>query len=224
MQQDVEVLVVGAGPIGLTMAIALRRLGMRVAVVDRAPGTNREPRADVIFPRAGEALGALGVGETLRRHAYEMESGTVFSLGRRLGRFTTGRLDSDYPTAMTIEQHHIEELLAEELDRLGVPVSWHTRVTALEQDADGVTVTVQRPQGAEERIEAAWVVGCDGIRSTVRRLLGIDFPGAERPNMQVVQGNVVPSWSLTDKPGNGYFFLAPYRSVIAFPTPGCGYR
>ncbi|GIF11874.1 FAD-dependent monooxygenase [Actinoplanes teichomyceticus] len=224
MKQDVEVLVVGAGPVGLTMAIALRRLDMRVRVVDRAPGTNREPRADVIFPRAGEALGALGVGETIRRHAYEMESGTVFSSGRRVGTFITGRLSSRYPTAMTIEQHQIERLLTEELARLGVTVDWRTRVTDLAQDDAGVHVTVEHPHQRVEHIEAAWVVGCDGVRSTVRRRLGIAFPGAERRNMQVVQGNVVPSWSLTDKPGNGYFFLAPYRSVIAFPTPGCGYR
>ncbi|GAA2899438.1 oxygenase [Actinoplanes cyaneus] len=224
MRTDLEVLVVGAGPIGLTTAIALRRLGMRVRVVDRAPGTNREPRADVIFPRAGEALGALGVGETIRQHAYEMESSTIYSSGRRLGTFTTGRLSSDYPCAMTIEQHHIERLLTEELAGLGVTVDWRTRVIDLEQDEHRVGVTVQRQGEPPERVEAAWAVGCDGIRSTVRRLLGVGFPGAERRNMQVVQGNVIPSWSLTDKPGNGYFFLAPYRSVIAFPTPGCGYR
>ncbi len=224
MEQDVEVLVVGAGPIGLTMAIALRRLGIRVAVVDRAPGTNREPRADVIFPRAGEALGSLGVGETIRGNAYEMESGTVISSGRRLGKFTTGRLAGNYRKAMTIEQHHIERLLAEKLAGLGVTVGWRTKVTELTQDGDRVRVTVQRPQGVLEQIEAPWVIGCDGVRSTIRDKLGIDFPGADRPDMQVVQGNVVPSWSLTDKPGHGYFFLAPYRSVIAFPTPGCGYR
>ncbi|GLW35016.1 FAD-dependent oxidoreductase [Actinoplanes regularis] len=224
MRQDIEVLVVGAGPVGLTMAIALRRLGMRVAVVDRAAGTNREPRADVIFPRAGEALGSLGVGETIRRNAYEMASGTVFSSGRRIGKLTSGRLASQYPRAMTIEQHNIERLLAEELAGLGVTVDRRTRVTDLEQDDDQVRVTVKRAQGAVERITAAWVIACDGVRSTVRELLGIGFPGAERPNMQVVQGNVIPSWPLPEKPGDGYFFLSPHRSVIAFPTPGCGYR
>ncbi|GIF05215.1 3-(3-hydroxyphenyl)propionate hydroxylase [Actinoplanes siamensis] len=221
---DIEVLVVGAGPVGLTTAIALRRLGMRVAVIDRAPATNREPRADVIFPRAGEALGALGVGETVRRHAYEMESGTVYSSGHKVGRFATGRLASHYPTAMTIEQHHIERLLADELTGLGVSVGWRTRVTDLEQDETAVRVDVQRPDGTADRIEVPWVVACDGIRSTVRQRLGIPFPGSDRPNMQVVQGNVTPAWPLPDKPGNGYFFLAPHRSVIAFPTPGCGYR
>nr|AHE14503.1 EspX-like FAD-binding monooxygenase [uncultured bacterium] len=224
MQDDVEVLIVGAGPIGLTLAIALRRLSIRVRVVDRAPGTNREPRADVVFPRAGEALGALGVGENLRQHAYEMRGATMYGSGRRLGRFTTGRLASDYPNAMTIEQHDIERLLAEDLGRLGVTVDWRTRVTDLTQHEGRVSVTARGADGAVEEIGAAWVVGCDGIRSTVRDKLGIDFPGSARRNMQVVQGNVVPDWPLTDEPGHGYFFLAPYRSVIAFPTPGCGYR
>ncbi|MEV0898064.1 FAD-dependent monooxygenase [Actinoplanes sp. NPDC049802] len=224
MKQDTEVLVVGAGPIGLTTAIALRRLGMRVRVVDRAPGTNREPRADVIFPRAGEALGSLGVGEIIRRQAYEMEGSTFFTSGRRVGRYTTGRFSSRYPNAMTVEQHHIERLLVEELAGMGVTVDWLTKVTDLVQDDHGVRVTVEHPQRAVEHIETAWVVGCDGKRSTVRRLLGITFPGSEHGNMQVVQGNAIPSWSLPEKPGNGYFFFSPYRTVITFPTPGAGYR
>src|SRR3954452_6758813 len=221
---DVDVLVVGAGPVGLTLAIALRRLSLRVRVVDKAPGTNREPRADVLFPRAGEALGAIGAGEAIRKHSFEMQGADFYGSGRHLGSFSVGRLQTRYPRAMTIEQHEIEALLGEELAQQGVEVDWRTSLLDFRSHDDHVTVTLRLPDGEEEVVEAAWVVGCDGLRSTVRDRLGIAFQGERRKNMQVVQGNVEPTWHLPNRPGHGYFFLAPYRSVIAFPTPAGGYR
>ncbi|GAA1824424.1 FAD-dependent oxidoreductase [Luedemannella flava] len=214
----------GAGPVGLTTAIALRRGDVRVRIVDRAPGTNREPRADVLFSRAGEALAALGVGEVIRANAYEMRTAKFYSSGRLLGTSTVGRLSTAYPRAMTIEQNEIERLLGEHLNALGAAVEWRTAVTDIHPDPDRVTVSLRLPDGTTETVTAAWVVGCDGPRSTVRERLGIAYEGRPRRNMQVVQGNVVPTWPLSDAPGHGYFFLAPYRSVIAFPTPSGGYR
>jgi 2-polyprenyl-6-methoxyphenol hydroxylase-like FAD-dependent oxidoreductase len=222
--EQTDVLVVGAGPVGLTLAVALRRLSMSVLVVDKASGTHREPRADVIFPRAGEALGALGVGETIRRHCYEMQGADFYGDGRHLGSFVSGRFDSQYPRAMTIEQHHIERLLADELAQLDVKVTWQTEVVDVCEDADRVEVLLQRPDGGTEMVFPRWVVACDGKQSTVRERLGIPFEGRRRANIQILQGNVVPSWPLNDRPGYGYFFLAPYRSVIAFPIPDGGYR
>ncbi len=224
MECNVDVLVVGAGPVGLTTAIALRRLDLQVRIVDKAPGTNREPRADVLFPRAGEALGALGVGKTLQQNSYEMQGANIYGEGRHLGSFTVGRLESQYPRAMTIEQHDIERLLAEELVRLGVSVEWRTKATDIRMHKNRVEMTLRLPTGDTQEIIAAWVVGCDGARSMIRHRLGISFEGEPRANMQVVQGNVMPSWHLRNQPGEGYFFLAPYRSVIAFPTPAGGYR
>jgi 2-polyprenyl-6-methoxyphenol hydroxylase-like FAD-dependent oxidoreductase len=224
MGSNDEVLVVGAGPVGLTMAIALRRLGVHVRVVDKAPGTNREPRADVLFPRAGEVLGSIGVGERLRDSSYQMQGADIYGNGRRIGSFRVGQLSSQFPRAMTIEQHDIEKLLAEELAQWGVLVEWQTEATRMEVHEDRVDMTLRMAGGVEEQTTAAWVVACDGSRSQIRDWLGIPFEGQRRRNMQVVQGNVVPSWHLPDHPGQGYFFLAPYRSVIAFPTPAGGYR
>jgi 2-polyprenyl-6-methoxyphenol hydroxylase-like FAD-dependent oxidoreductase len=224
MVDSIDVLVVGAGPVGLTLAIALRRLSLRVRVVDKASGTNREPRADVIFPRAGEALGAIGVGETIRDRSYQMQGANFYADGRHMGSFKAGRFASEYPRAMTIEQHDIERLLAEELAELGVDVEWGTEVTDVRGFPDRVEVPMVLPNGVTEVADAAWVVGCDGNRSTVRRLIGIPFEGRRRENMQVIQGNVIPSWPLSDRPGHGYFFLTTRRTVLAFPTPSGGYR
>lgn len=225
MDDMVDVIIVGAGPVGLTLAVALRRLSMSVRVVDMDSGTDREPRADVLFPRAGEALGAIGVGEQIRGNAYEMRGAQIFSNGRKVASFEVGRFDSRFPVAMTIEQHEIERLLAAELSRTGVGVEWNLRATDVTGHGDHVEVRLCPTNGdGEEVARAAWVVGCDGPRSTVRARLGIPFEGRPRSNMQVIQGNVIPAWNLRDEPGHGYFFLAPRRSVIAFPTPAGGYR
>ncbi len=221
---DVDVLIVGAGPVGLTLATALRRWSLDVRIVDKASGTNREPRADVIFPRAGEALGALGVGETIRDHAYQMRGAKFYGSGRLLGSFEVGKFSSQFPVAMTIEQDQIERLLTQKLADLGAEVEWRTKATEMHDRGDRVDVTLRLPGGQTEVVSPAWLVGCDGPASSVREWLGIPFEGRKRKNMQVVQGNVVPSWPLSDRPGHGYFFLAPYRSVIAFPTPAGGYR
>jgi 2-polyprenyl-6-methoxyphenol hydroxylase-like FAD-dependent oxidoreductase len=125
---------------------------------------------------------------------------------------------------MTIEQHHIERLLTEELAQLDVEVDWQTELSDFRQSTDRVEVTLRRPDGSTEVVTAAWLVACDGKSSTVRERLGIPFEGHRRANMQILQGNVVPSWHLEERPGHGYFFLAPYRSVIAFPIPDGGYR
>jgi 2-polyprenyl-6-methoxyphenol hydroxylase-like FAD-dependent oxidoreductase len=224
MTHDTDVLVVGAGPVGLAMAIALRQWDLRVRIVDRATGLNREPRADVLFPRAGEALGAIGAGELIRTNAYEMRDVTIFGDGEPVGACTVGRLSSRYPRPMTIEQHEIEKLLGGHLATLGVTVEWRTAVTSVESHADRAEVTVRRPDGVTESVSVPWVVACDGMRSTVRAGLGIPYDGAPRQNMQVLQGNVVPTWPLPDAAGHGYFFLAPYRTIISFPTPSGGYR
>jgi 2-polyprenyl-6-methoxyphenol hydroxylase-like FAD-dependent oxidoreductase len=224
MDDAVDVLVVGAGPVGLTTAIALRRSRLRVRVVDKGPGPNREARADVVFPRAGEALGALGVGETIRRNAFQMRAVDFYGDGRHLGSLTAGRFDSGYPCAMTIEQYDIERLLAEQLGELDVDVEWRTEATDVFQVDGHAVVPLRLSTGDTQMARAEWVVACDGQHSTIRARLGIPFEGKRRANMQVVQGNVVPYWPLHDRPGHGYIFLGARRTVIAFPTPGQGYR
>lgn len=229
MADDTDILVVGAGPVGLAMAIALRQWGLRVRIVDLATSMNHEPRADVLFQRAGEALGAIGAGELIRTNAYEMREATFVSNGKPVGVCRVGRrLLSRYRSPMTIEQHEIERLLGSHLATLGVAVQWRTVVTSVESHADRVEVTLRRPDGAAETATVPWVVACDGQRSAIRGQLGIPFEGDPRRNMQVLQGNFVPTWPLRNSPGHGYFFLAPYRTIVAFPTPntrgGGGYR
>ncbi|WP_198540534.1 FAD-dependent monooxygenase [Streptomyces exfoliatus] len=221
---DVDVCVVGAGPVGLTLAIGLRRLGLRVRIVDKAPATKREARALVLWARAREALDSLGVGETLRRHGVELEVVTIHARDRALGELTTGWARSAHARPLNIEQHDIERLLSEELARLGTRVEWNTELTDVKVHDDRAEFTLRHEDGTVESAVAPWIVGCEGTASVVRDRLGIPFEGRRRTGLQVVQGNAHPSWQLGEEPGRGHIFLAPHRSLLVFPLPGGGFR
>ncbi|MFI8520312.1 FAD-dependent monooxygenase [Streptomyces sp. NPDC085481] len=220
----VDVCVVGAGPVGLTLAIALRRLGLAVRVVDRAPAAKREARALVVWPRAAEALEALGVLGGLRRNAVELGEVTVHGGGRRLGELVTGWQRSAHGRPLNIEQHDIERLLCEELARLGTGVEWDTEVTDVKVHDDRAEFVLRLPDASVESATAAWIVGCEGTASVVRDRLGIAFEGRRRTGLQVVQGNAHADWPYGYRPGHGHIFLAPHRSLLVFPLPGGGFR
>ncbi|MFI6415997.1 FAD-dependent monooxygenase [Streptomyces sp. NPDC050842] len=221
---DADVCVVGAGPVGLTLAIGLRRLGLRVRIVDKAPATKREARALVLWARAREALDALGVGETLRCHGVELEAVTVHARDRALGELTTGWTRSAHARPLNIEQHDIERLLSEELARLGTRVEWNTELTDVKVHDDRAEFTLRDGDGTVESAAAPWIVGCEGTAGVVRDRLGIPFEGRRRTGLQVVQGNAHPTWRLGEEPGRGHIFLAPHRSLLVFPLPGGGFR
>ncbi|MGA5198074.1 FAD-dependent monooxygenase [Streptomyces exfoliatus] len=221
---DADVCVVGAGPVGLTLAIALRRLALRVRIVDKAPATKHEARALVLWARAREALDALGVGETLRRHGVELDVVTIHARGRSLGELTTGWARSAYARPLNIEQHDIERLLCEELAGLGTRVEWNTELTDVKVHEDRAEFTLRHEDGSFESAAAPWIIGCEGTASVVRDRLGIPFEGRRRTGLQVVQGNAHPTWPLAEEPGRGHIFLAPHRSLLVFPLPGGGFR
>ncbi|MER5203374.1 FAD-dependent monooxygenase [Streptomyces sp. NPDC002825] len=217
--KDVDVCVVGAGPVGLTLGIALRRLGLRVRIVDEAPAAKHEARSLVLWARAREALDALGVGELLRCHGVELDAVTIHARDRFLGELTTGWALSAHARPLNIEQHDIERLLCEELARLGTRVEWDTELTDVELHQDRAEFTLLHGDGGGiESAAAPWTVGCEGTASVVRDRLGIAFEGRRRTGLQAVQGNARPTWPLGARPGRGHIFLAPHRSLLACPA------
>ena len=223
MKREADVLIIGAGPVGLTLAIALTRLSLRVRIIDKASETKRQPRAAVIWPRAAEALDDLGVGD-FEKSANDLHSVEVYARGHRLGELDVGHVPSAHPYPLVIEQHQIERLLAGNLTRLGVHVEWRTEANDVRLFEDRAEVTLRRTNGTEEIATSAWVVGCEGTRSLVRERLGIPFEGERRKNLQVVQVNAVPTWRYAAPPTCGFFFLVPHVALGAFPIPGGGYR
>jgi 2-polyprenyl-6-methoxyphenol hydroxylase-like FAD-dependent oxidoreductase len=216
---------VGAGPVGLTLAIALRRLAVDVRVVDRASQAKREQRACVIWPRALEALDDLGAAAPMTNRGIANRAQALYANGRYLGTHRFGRVLSRYPFPLNIEQHDVERMLVDQLQAHGVAVEWETTATSLNLQDDGVEVDLERADHGHETVHCPWVVGCEGTRSMVRDHMGVAFAGQRRPNLQALQINAIPkNWPYATQDDRGYFFLAPGVSVGVFPIPVGGYR
>ncbi|MFJ3217513.1 FAD-dependent oxidoreductase [Kitasatospora sp. NPDC086801] len=181
-----DVLVVGAGPVGLTLAVGLARAGVDCRIIERDPAfRDRGVRGKGINPRTLEVFDDLGVaGEILARgdlnlriHSYQ-GSRLVQEVDPAPANAPTP--DRPYRGLLMLAQHHTEAVLRDRLADYGVTVELDTELLDYAQDGDGALATVRRGEhagAAPERIAARYLVGCDGGRSTVRKLAGIPFLG-----------------------------------------------
>jgi 2-polyprenyl-6-methoxyphenol hydroxylase-like FAD-dependent oxidoreductase len=173
-----DVLVVGAGPTGLTLACELRRRGVGCRVLDRGGGLRRRSKGKGIQPRTLEVFDDLGIidaalGGGRTDHRLRLYAGGVLA-AELDAPARPPRRGVPYPNLLILPQWRTEELLRERLAALGGGVEPNRELTGFVQDADGVTATVvDRATGAEERVRTAYLVGCDGGRSAVRASAGI---------------------------------------------------
>ncbi|AWT44317.1 MULTISPECIES: FAD-dependent monooxygenase [Streptomyces] len=165
----VDVIVAGGGPVGLMLACELRLAGVDVLVLDRLAERVPHSKALGMHARTLEVLDQRGLVDRFLE-GHKRAPATHFA-GLRPLEFDAS--DTRHPYMLLIPQAHTERLLAERAAELGVRIRYGTEVTGLAQDADGVDVEV----AGGERLRARFLAGCDGSRSTVRRLLGVGFPG-----------------------------------------------
>lgn len=186
-----QVLVAGAGPVGLTAAHELARRGLRVRLVDAASGPARTSRAVATHPRTLETYDQMGVAGDILRRGRRNRAFTMYAKGRRLVRLDAdySTMPTSYPYTLVIGQTETEAVLRDAVARLGVEVEWGVRLTGFEQDADGVRVGLVRADGTEESARTSWLLGCDGGHSTVRKLLGLELTG-----------ETSETWMLADAP------------------------
>ncbi|MEW2355684.1 FAD-dependent monooxygenase [Spirillospora sp. NPDC029432] len=168
-----DVLIAGAGPTGLMLAGDLAAAGVRCTVLERRAGELNLTRAFGVHARTLELLDARGVAEELVRTGRRVRSLRLL----RSVSFDLSVLPGRFPYVLITPQYETERVLAERALAAGARISWGTELTGLEQDAAGVDVRVRDAGGGERTLRAAYLVGADGARSTVRRLLGMPFPG-----------------------------------------------
>ncbi|MDB4981434.1 MAG: FAD-dependent oxidoreductase [Myxococcales bacterium] len=176
----VEVLVIGAGPTGLFLALVLAKLGARVRIVDETPGPGTTSRALAVQARTLELYRQVDLAQDVLERGLRLAAVNLWRRGEHAARIELGRIGeglSPFPFGMIFPQDEHERLLLEKLALLGVTVERRTTLTALEERADSVVATLRGADGASSSCEARYVAGCDGARSTVRATLGAGFPG-----------------------------------------------
>ena len=217
MQHDVDVLVVGAGPVGLFLACDLARRGIAVRLVDRNGGPTDLSKALGIHARTMEAFQDLGIAERALERGLPIPSATFHSHRRQLGRVRFERLESPYPFLLDLEQGQTERLLMEHLGELGGRDERNCALTGFEQDEDGVTASLEHGDGRRETCRARYLVGCDGAHSTVRHALGLGFAG-ESLQANMLLADVMLDWSIPYNEviiafaGGSLLFVAPLAS------------
>ena len=215
--QETEVLIVGAGPSGLTLAAALRQRGVEVVVIDRAVEMAGTSRAAVIHARTLEVLDAVGVTEELVNRGSIVPRFSVRDGDRALITIDFDGLPTDHPYTLMLSQDQTEAVLRARLEELGVEVHQSCEFASLQQDADGVKATL----GDGRAIHAQYLVGCDGMHSAVREHAGIGFTGAAYADSFVL-ADVVLDWDLDAAEVMLYF--APSGLVVIAPLPGGRHR
>lgn len=217
------VLVVGAGPVGLTMAAELARHGLRPRVIDRAPEPLPYCRAIGVTPRTLEVWEDMGVARRM------IERG-LWLTGLRSVIADQPPLDQIAPPLglpygqLGLPQYETERVLTAHLGSFGVAVQRGRELATLSQDDDGVIVTIRAQDGSEEEARFAHVVGCDGAHSTVRKAVGIGFDGEAYP-WPFMLGDVHIDWDLPY--GMAFRAVRPVKDAppdmfIAIPLPEPG--
>ncbi|MBV1854835.1 FAD-dependent oxidoreductase [Catellatospora tritici] len=213
----VDVLVVGAGPAGLTTAVVLAQHGRSVTLVDaQAEGANTS-RAAVVHPRTLELLEPYGVAAPLVAKGVHTPRFTIRDRDRVLLSVPFGQLPTAYPYTLMISQADTEAALLARFQQLGGMVLRPARVAAIAQDDAGVTATLD--DGRE--IRAGYLVGADGMHSTVRESVGIGFDGAAYAESFVL-ADVRLSGGVPQ--GEVMLYFSPAGLVVLAPLPGGSYR
>jgi 2-polyprenyl-6-methoxyphenol hydroxylase-like FAD-dependent oxidoreductase len=209
---EVDVLVVGGGPTGMIAAGDLARCGRSVLVLERWPTINPSSRAFATMARTLEVLDARGLADKLLANSHRAPGVTIFG-GAQID---LTHLDSPYQFVMVTPQTNVDQALADYAVAQGADVRRGIEVIGLDQDDDGVTVT-GRSHGHdanEFRWRAKYVIGADGAHSTVRGLVGAEFPGRT-----ILSSIVLADVKLAHGPSGGGLTLHSTRDEFAFLVP-----
>ena len=221
--QRCEVLIAGAGPTGLVLALWLTRLGVRVRIGDKLAEAGTTSRAIGVQARTLEFYSQLGFAEEIIARGLKFGAANLWVKGRRVARVPFGDMgagSSPYPYMLMFPQDEHERLLIERLGALGVRVERPTELVGFDDRGAGVIAHLKHADDSDESCEAVYLAGCDGARSVVRDRLGVGFPG----------GTYAHLFYVADAVGSGpvmnhelHVALDDAGFLAAFPMPGEGH-
>jgi 2-polyprenyl-6-methoxyphenol hydroxylase-like FAD-dependent oxidoreductase len=219
---DTDVLIVGAGPTGLVLALWLTRLGVRVRIIDKTSEPGTTSRALAVQARTLELYGQLGITDLVVERGRKVNAANLWVAGRRAAHVVFGDMGvglSPFPYPLIFPQDEHERLLIEQLAEAGVEIERRTELIGFEGADDRLLAQIRTPSGTLETCTAAYIAGCDGARSTVREAIGIGFPGGTYGHLFYVADVEASGQAL-----NGELHAAFDRTdfLVIFPLKGEG--
>ncbi|WP_055646549.1 FAD-dependent monooxygenase [Streptomyces venezuelae] len=220
-----DVLVVGAGPVGLSAAAELRRRRVRCRLIDRLAAPLPYAKAVGIQPRTLEIWDRMGLARAALEVAIDMRGQLVYVNGRERARIEL-TLPPEVPYGFAaLPQYETERLLEEYVIGLGTTIERGTELLSFTQDEDGVTAVLRTAAGVEEEARVGYLIGCDGAHSTVRKQLGLTFEGGAFPE-EYMLADVEADWDLPYGYGVRSSHVADDGStddlLVCIPLPGTG--
>ena len=220
LRSTTDVLIVGAGPTGLALAITLQRAGVDHVVIDKLSAGQNTSRAAVIHAHTLEALDELGVSSTLAAQGLKLATFCARDRDRALLRIRFDALPTKHPYLLLLPQDATERILTERLVALGGAIERGVTAAEVAQGADRVQVSLVTDTGPQT-IAARYVVGGDGMHSIVRAASGIDFAGASYEESFVL-ADVSMQWAHGREEVS--LFFSPAGLVVVAPLPNGRFR
>lgn len=208
------VLIVGAGPTGLVLAIELARRGVSFHLIERRPEPVHWSQAIFVKSRTLEILAALGLHQRLYAHGQIVNGVDLYRNDLRVSGYRFDHLDTPFRHILSIPESEVIAILTDKLEQLGGRVERGVEFVGLEDHGDGVRARIRSDAGGERDIEAGWVVGTDGYHSAVREAVGDAFDGRDYPELWGVFDTDIAGW---DRPRD--IVCAQLEVPIAIPFP-----
>ncbi|MCJ8142614.1 FAD-dependent monooxygenase [Ancylobacter sp. A5.8] len=208
MRIDADVLIVGAGPTGLMLAVELQRRGVGCLLIDAHDRPLTWDRATVVHPRSIEIFDSLGLADRLLKAGVKQRTARIHSNGKALGEVDLSLSGSRYPFNLGVSEEVTEAILTAYLVQLDGAVTRSTRLIGLDERDDGVLATLAS-DGVERQVFVRWVVGCDGHHSTVRSLTGIEQDGHDIEEPWAVFDTTIDGWPHSHEANYAYLDEPP---------------
>jgi 2-polyprenyl-6-methoxyphenol hydroxylase-like FAD-dependent oxidoreductase len=217
-----QVLVAGAGPTGLVLALWLTRMGVKVRIIDKAAEPGTTSRALAVQARTLEFYQQIGIAQTVVERGHKVATLNLWVGGKKAATVALkdmGRGLSPFAFPMIFPQDEHEQLLIETLSAAGVEVERCTELLGFEDDGHEVRASLRRNDGCLEVCSASYLAGCDGARSKTREVLGIGFPGGTYDHVFYVADVQAAGVPLD---GNLHVALDEADFLAVFPLKGAG--